>query len=474
MSIFSEISALELARIQFAFTVSFHIVFPAISIGTASFLALLEGLWLYTRNEVYKTLFHYWIKVFSLCFGMGVVSGLVMAYQFGTNWSGFSSFAGSVTGPLLTYEVLTAFFLEAGFLGVMLFGWNKVSPRMHFFATLMVAIGTLISATWILASNSWMQTPAGYEIVNGTVVPTDWLAIVFNPSFPYRLTHMVIAAFLSTALIVGATGAWHLLKGNRTPAVRKMTSMALWMVLATAPLQALVGDQHGLNTLQHQPAKVAAMEGHWAHGPQGAGVPLVLFGLPNQSEQRNDFEVEIPRLGSLILTHSLDGEIPALSDFPKEDLPHVATVFWSFRVMVGLGMLMIALGLWGLWLRRKNRWLASPWFQRFCVAMGPSGLVALLAGWFVTETGRQPWVVYGVMRTAASVSNHDVSHLAVSLALLVVVYVLVFGTGTFMGLKMLATAPQTGETGPQGEPTDANRPMRPLSGADMASSTDPV
>lgn len=468
MSFFTDISALDLARIQFAFTVSFHIVFPAISIGTASFLAVLEGMWLYTGKTVYKDLFHYWIKFFSLCFGMGVVSGLVMAYQFGTNWSGFSSFAGSITGPLLTYEVLTAFFLEAGFLGVMLFGWHKVSPRMHFFATLMVAVGTLISATWILASNSWMQTPAGYEIVNGTVIPTDWLAIVFNPSFPYRLVHMVIAAFLSTALIVGATGAWHLLKGRNTAAVKKMTSMALWMILITAPLQALVGDHHGLNTLEHQPAKLAAMEGHWEQGEKGDGVPLVLFGFPNQEHQRNDFEVSIPRLGSLILTHSLDGEIPALKDFPKEDLPHVSTVFWSFRIMVGLGMLMIAMGLLGLWLRHQGRVFNTSWFQRFCVGMGPTGLVALLAGWFVTETGRQPWVVYGVMRTADSVSNHDFSQLAISLAALVIVYLLVFGTGTVMGLKMLGRAPSQGEPAPQGGPGEMNQPMRPLSGSSSA------
>lgn len=463
-----DISALDLARVQFAFTVSFHIVFPAISIGLASFLAVLEGLWLATGRTVYKDLFHYWIKFFSLCFGMGVVSGLVMAYQFGTNWSGFSNFAGSVTGPLLTYEVLTAFFLEAGFLGVMLFGWNKVGPRLHFFATLMVALGTLISATWILASNSWMQTPAGYEVVDGRVIPTDWLAIVFNPSFPYRLVHMVIAAFLSTALIVGATGAWHLLKGQGTPAVRRMTSMALWMVLAAAPLQALVGDQHGLNTLEHQPAKLAAIEGHWEHPEPGEGVPLVLFGLPDQQAQTNRHALEIPRLGSLLLTHSWDGEIPALKDYPPEDLPHVATVFWSFRVMVGLGVLMITMGLWGLWLRWRRGLYAAPWFQRFCVAMGPSGLVALLAGWFVTETGRQPWVVYGVMRTAQGVSNHDVSHLAVSLAALVVVYLLVFGTGTWMGLQMLARPPHEGEMPPEGGPGEPNQPMRPISGSHPA------
>ncbi|MEG2632449.1 MAG: cytochrome ubiquinol oxidase subunit I, partial [Comamonas sp.] len=401
-----DLSALDLARIQFAFTISFHIVFPSITIGLASYLAVLEGLWLYTRKTLYRDLYHYWIKFFSLCFGMGVVSGLVMAYQFGTNWSGFSNFAGGVTGPLLAYEVLTAFFLEAGFLGVMLFGWNKVGPRLHFFSTLMVALGTLISATWILASNSWMQTPQGHEIINGIVVPVDWIAIIFNPSFPYRLVHTVIAAFLATSLIVTATGAWHLLKGNRTPMVRRMTSMALAMLLVAAPLQAFVGDQHGLNTLEHQPAKLAAIEGHWKHHAPGAGVPLVLFGLPDQTNQKNDYALEVPRLGSLLLTHSWDGTIPALSDFPPQDLPHVATVFWSFRVMVGLGSLMIALALCAAWLRWRGRLYDSAWFHRCCVAMGPAGLVALLAGWFVTETGRQPWIVYGVMRTAQGVSNH--------------------------------------------------------------------
>ena len=460
-----DLSALDLARIQFAFTISFHIVFPSITIGLASFLAVLEGLWLYTRKTLYRDLYHYWIKFFSLCFGMGVVSGLVMAYQFGTNWSGFSNFAGGVTGPLLAYEVLTAFFLEAGFLGVMLFGWNKVGPRLHFFSTLMVALGTLISATWILASNSWMQTPQGHEIINGIVVPVDWIAIIFNPSFPYRLVHTVIAAFLATSLIVAATGAWHLLKGHRTPMVRRMTTMALGMLLIAAPLQAFVGDQHGLNTLEHQPAKLAAIEGHWEHPEPGAGVPLVLFGLPDQAEQKNHHALEIPRLGSLLLTHSWDGTIPALSDFPPQDLPHVATVFWSFRVMVGLGSLMIALALCGAWLRWRGRLYDSAWFHRFCVAMGPSGLVALLAGWFVTETGRQPWIVYGVMRTAQGVSNHDISHLAISLTLLVVVYLLVFGTGTLMGLKMLATAPHEGEPPAEGGPGEANQPMRPLSGA---------
>lgn len=341
-------TALLLARAQFAFTISFHIIFPAITIGLASYLAVLEGLWLRTRNPVFKQLYKFWSRIFALNFSMGVVSGIVMAYQFGTNWSGFSNFAGSVTGPLLTYEVLTAFFLEAGFLGVMLFGWKKVGESLHFFATLMVAIGTLISATWILASNSWMQTPAGIEIVEGRVIPMDWVAIIFNPSFPYRLVHMGLAAFLSTALMVGASAAWHLLKGNDNSAIRTMLAMAMLMLVITTPIQILAGDLHGLNTLKHQPAKVAAMEGHWSNTNEGEGFPLLLFGWPDNEAETTHFAIGIPRLGSLILTHSLDGHIKGLSEFPVDERPNATAVFWSFRVMVALGLLMLLLGIWGV------------------------------------------------------------------------------------------------------------------------------
>ncbi len=275
-----DFDAVLLARIQFGFTISFHIIFPALTIGLASYLAVLEGLWLLKKEQVYLDLYHFWLKVFAVAFGMGVVSGLVMAYQFGTNWSNFSRFAGGITGPLLAYEVLTAFFLEAGFLGVMLFGLNRVGPGLHFFSTVMVAIGTLISSTWILASNSWMHTPQGHEIIDGRVVPVDWFAVIFNPSFPYRLTHMVVAAFIATALIVGGGAAWHLLRGRDNPPMRTMLSMAMWMVLIAAPMQAVIGDLHGLNTLEHQPAKLAAIEGHWENHP-GEGVPLILFGWPD-------------------------------------------------------------------------------------------------------------------------------------------------------------------------------------------------
>ena len=328
------LDAFHLARIQFAFTVSFHIIFPAITIGLASFLALLEGLWLKTKEPSYLSLYQFWIKIFAVNFGMGVVSGLVMAYQFGTNWSGFSQFAGSITGPMLTYEVLTAFFLEAGFLGIMLFGWNKVGRKLHFFATCMVALGTLISTFWILSSNSWMQTPQGYAIENGVVVPVDWLQVVFNPSFPYRLLHMSIGAFLASALFIASCAAWLLLKGQNTAPVRKMFSMALWLVLIIAPIQAFVGDAHGLNTLEHQPAKIAAIEGHWDNATKEA-TPLILFGIPDMAEEKTKYAIEIPYLGSLILTHSLDKQIPALKSFAPEDRPNSTIIFWSFRVMAG-------------------------------------------------------------------------------------------------------------------------------------------
>lgn len=426
------IDAFHLARIQFAFTVSFHILFPAITIGTASFLAVLEGLWLKTKNETYRDLYHFWSKIFAVNFGMGVVSGTVMAYQFGTNWSGFSQFAGSITGPLLTYEVLTAFFLEAGFLGVMLFGWKRVGPGLHFFATCMVALGTLFSTFWILSSNSWMQTPQGYAIENGVVVPVDWMAIVFNPSFPYRLLHMSTAAFLASAFFVGASAAWHLLKGNDTPAIRKMFSMALWMALFVAPVQAVIGDAHGLNTLEHQPAKIAAIEGHWEN-PPGEATPLVLFGVPDMDAEKTKYSLEIPYLGSLILTHSLDKQVPALKSFPKEDRPNSTIIFWSFRIMAGLGMLMILTGVASAWLRWRGRLYQCRPFLWFVFCMGPSGLIAILAGWFTTEIGRQPWVVYGLQRTRDAVSAHGDMHMSVSLLAFILVYSSVFGVGYLYG-----------------------------------------
>ena len=457
------LEALDLARIQFAFTVSFHIIFPAITIGLASFLAVLEGLWLKSNNSVYKDLYHFWSKIFAVNFGMGVVSGLVMAYEFGTNWSRFSDFAGSITGPLLTYEVLTAFFLEAGFLGVMLFGWNRVGRGLHFFSTVMVAIGTLISTFWILASNSWMQTPQGFSIVDGRIVPMDWLAIVFNPSFPFRLAHMAIAAFVATAFFVGSSAAWHLLRKNDTPLVRKMLSMAMWMALIVAPIQAVVGDAHGLNTLEHQPAKIAAIEGHWENiGNQPT--PLVLFGIPDMDAEKTGYAIEVPYLGSLILTHSLDKQIPALKSFPKEDRPNATIIFFSFRIMAGLGMLMILTGLLGLALRRNGALYRNRRFLRLVLFMGPTGLIAMLAGWITTEVGRQPWVVYGLQRTADAASNHSVSQLSISLALFVLIYFSVFTVGIAYMMKLVRKGPQPHhDHPPQGGPGQDRTPRRPLS-----------
>lgn len=460
------LDAFHLARIQFAFTVSFHIIFPAITIGLASFLAVLEGMWLKSRNQTYRDLYHFWSKIFAVNFGMGVVSGLVMAYQFGTNWSGFSQFAGSITGPLLTYEVLTAFFLEAGFLGVMLFGWNRVGPGLHFFATCMVALGTLISTFWILASNSWMHTPQGYIIENGIVIPQDWFKIVFNPSFPYRLLHMSTAAFLASAFFVGSSAAWHLLKGNDNPAIRKMFSMALWMALIVSPIQAMIGDAHGLNTLEHQPAKIAAIEGHWEN-PPGEATPLILFGIPDMEEERTKYALEVPYLGSLILTHSLDKQVPALKTFPKEDRPNSTVIFWSFRVMVAMGLLMITLGVVSLWLRFKGRLYESRPFLWFALLMGPSGLLAILAGWFTTEIGRQPWVVYGVQRTIDAVSAHGDLHMSISLLAFIVVYCSVFGVGYHYMMRLIKQGPITGEghVVEHGGPGQKKTPARPLSAA---------
>jgi cytochrome bd ubiquinol oxidase subunit I len=429
-----------LARIQFAFTVSFHIIFPAFSIGLASYLAVLDLLWLRTGRSVYLTLFNYWKKIFAVAFGMGVVSGIVMSYQFGTNWSVFSDKTGPVLGPLMGYEVLTAFFLEAGFLGVMLFGLNRVGPKLHAVATLMVALGTFVSAFWILSVNSWMQTPAGYAInANGQFVVVDWLAVIFNPSFPYRLVHMVLAAYLTTAFVVGGVGAWHLLRDRTDQAARTMFSMAMWMAALVAPVQIFAGDMHGLNTLQYQPAKVAAMEGHFE---TQAGAPLILFGLPDMDEERTKYAVEIPKLGSLVLTHDPNGVVRGLKDWPKADRPNAVIVFWSFRVMVAIGFAMLGLGLWSLYLRWCKRLYDAPWMHRAAILLGPSGFVAVLAGWIVTEVGRQPYTVYGLLRTSESISPISAPAVAASLIAFIVVYFAVFGAGVYYILKLMRKAPE--------------------------------
>ena len=376
-------TALDLARWQFAFTVSFHIIFPVFSIGLASYLAVLNGLHLITGRRVYLDLFNYWKKIFAVAFGMGVVSGIVMSYQFGTNWSVYSDKVGPVLGPLMGYEVLTAFFLEAGFLGVMLFGRERVGPALHSVATLMVALGTFMSAFWILSVNSWMQTPAGYSMNDkGQYIVTNWFEVIFNPSFPYRLVHMVLAAYLTTAFVVGAVGALHLLRDRSNPGARLMFSMAMGMATVVAPIQIFAGDVHGLNTLHYQPAKIAALEGDFETRSRA---PLILFGWPNMKTATTDYAIEVPWLGSLILTHELDGEIKGLKEWPREDWPHSPLIFWSFRVMVGIGFAMLGIGLWSLYLRWRGALYEAPWLHRAALAMGPAGFIAVLAGWITTE-----------------------------------------------------------------------------------------
>ena len=441
------IDAFHLARAQFAFTVAFHIMFPAFSIGLASFLAVLEGLWLWTKKQVYLDLFRYWLKIFSLGFAMGVVSGLVMGYQFGTNWSQFSAKAGPVVGPVMAYEVLTAFFLEAGFLGVMLFGMERVGRKLHFFATCMVAGGTLLSAFWILSINSWMQTPDGFAWgADGRMVPTDYWRVIFNPFSFVHIPHMILASYLVVAFIVGGVAAWHLLHGRATPAVMKMFSMAMWMAAFVAPLQIGMGDLHGLTTLKYQPMKIAAMEGDWdPSGPGGA--PEILFGLPDMSHERTDYKIAVPHLGSLILAHSWNGQVPGLKQVPPADRPYAPVVFWSFRLMVGLGFLMFALGLYSLFNRWRGRLYRDRLMHWFALLMAPSGLIAMLSGWVTTEVGRQPYTVYGQLRTIDSVSPIALPGVATSLAVFAVVYFVVFGAGVMIILRLMAKPPVTGETG---------------------------
>lgn len=456
------LDVLLLSRIQFGFVITCHILFPAFTIGLASWLAFCEFNWLRSRKPVWHELYVFWLKIFAVSFGMGVVSGIVMSFQFGTNWSVLSERAGNILGPLLSYEVLTAFFLEATFLGVMLFGMKRVPEKLHFVATCMVALGTLISTFWIISANSWMHTPAGYSIdANGVFQPESWTAIIFNPSFPYRLTHMVLAAFITTCLVIGGVGAARLLRARDDVHGRTMLKMATLFAAITLPVQIFVGDLHGLNVREHQPVKLAAMEAHWHAGEKGEGVPLVLFALPDAQAERNDFEVAIPRLGSLILTHSWDGEIQPLTAVPREERPPVAPVFFGFRLMVGLGMLMLALAWLSAFALRRGRLYGARWLLHGWRWMTLSGFVALVAGWYVVEIGRQPYVVYGLLRTADAVSAVDAGSVLASLIVFVVVYLGVFGTGIWYITRLVKKGPQPAEPTPDsdgGEKT-AKRPM---------------
>jgi cytochrome d ubiquinol oxidase subunit I len=453
MDTFLGLDAVMLARIQFAFTVAFHFLFPAFTIGLASYLAVLNGMFLWTRDEAYLRLFKYWLKIFAISFAMGVVSGIVMSYQFGTNWSVFSDLAGPVIGPLMAYEVLTAFFLEAGFLGIMLFGRDKVGPTLHMTACVMVAVGTAISATWILSVNSWMHTPAGFTISpeTGQFLPESWWEIVFNPSFPYRLAHTLTAAYLTTAFIIGGVGALHLLRGEtRNRGVKTMFSMAMWMAALVAPLQVFLGHEQGLNTYEYQPVKVLAMEGHFESHEDG--IPLVLFGIPDQEAGELRYELSIPRVGGPILEKGLNASMDGLDTVPDELEPPVAVVFWSFRVMVGIGFLMVGVGLWSLWARMRGRLLEDVWLHRAALAMGPSGLVAVIAGWITTEVGRQPYVVYGELMTADAVSPIAASAVGTSLLVFIAIYFAVFGAGLVYLLRLMNRPPEPGERGINVEP----------------------
>ncbi|HYD78601.1 MAG TPA: cytochrome ubiquinol oxidase subunit I [Paucimonas sp.] len=461
MDTFAGFDATFLARLQFAFTISFHIIFPAFTIGLSAWIATLEILWIRTGRAHYLSLSRLWTKIFAVSFGMGVVSGVVLSYEIGTNWGRFSRVVGNVISPLMGYEVLTAFFLEATFLGVLLFGRNRVPRWMHAMSAVIVALGTATSAFWILAGNSWMQTPAGFEMRDGIAFPVSWLEIIFNPSFPYRFAHMLIACYLTTSLVVLAAGARYLLQGRFPREATTMTHMGLGMLAILAPLQILVGDLHGLNSARHQPAKVAAIEAHW-DGSKPA--PLILFAWPDMQAETNRAELGIPGLGSLIVTHDSAGLFPGLLDFKREDRPPVAPVFFAFRVMVGIGLAMLAIGLAGAVLWWRKTLPTTRWYLRPVQHAWPLGFIALLAGWIVTEVGRQPWVAYGILRTSEATSPVAAATVGVSLLLFVAVYCAVFSTGIWYIARLIRKGPPADI-----KTRDAHGvPNRPLTGATLA------
>ena len=449
---------LFLSRLQWAWVIAWHILLPAFTVGLASFIAVLEGLHLFTGDQVWFRISRFWTRIFAVSFGMGVVSGIIMPFQFGTNWSRFSDAAANVISPMLAYEDLMAFFLEASFLGILLFGRNLVPRWAHFLAACMVAIGTLFSSFWILSVNSWMQTPAGFEVKDGRFFPTDWLAIIFNPSFPYRLAHTVSAFYVTTAFVVLGVGAYLVRGGRFADEGQRIVRMALNFLIVFVPLQIVLGDMHGLNTRQYQPAKLAAIEGDWTTSDP---TPLTVFGLPNETAERNDYAIEIPYLGSLILTHSLHGEIKGLKDFPVDRRPPVWPVFFGFRIMVGVAMIMLATVLAGWYLRLRKRLFTTRWFLRVCKGVAPLGFVAVLAGWTTTEVGRQPWTIYGLFRTAQSVSpsltGHDV---LVSLIAYMAVYLVMFPAGIAVMAGLVRTGPAEEAMG--SDPVEGRQPKAPV------------
>jgi cytochrome d ubiquinol oxidase subunit I len=447
------LDAVFLSRLQFAFTVAFHIVFPTFTIGLSAWIATLLVCWRATGLERYRDLARFWTRVFAVSFAMGVVSGIVLSYQFGTNWSRFSLTVGNVVGPLIGYEVLTAFFLEATFLGVMLFGWRRVPPGLHVLSAVLVAFGTLFSAFWILAANSWMQVPAGHVMRDGIAYPADWLAVIFSPTFPLRLVHMVTAAYLTTAFVVLATGARYLRRGQNPEHAGTMLRMGLGMAVLLAPFQLLIGDAHGLIAERLQPAKIAAVEAHWS-GAEPA--PLVLFAIPDEARETNRFEIAVPNGASLIVTHSLDGRFPGLKDFPRGDRPPVLLPFLGFRAMVGLGLIMIVVAAWGALQWARGRLEESRLFLRIASWTWPIGFLAVIAGWVVAEVGRQPWLATGILRTADAASPVAPAAVAATLLLFLVTYVAVFGTGVVYINRLIRKGPSPDRPHPEGVP---NRPL---------------
>jgi cytochrome bd ubiquinol oxidase subunit I len=457
-----------LSRIEFGFVIALHFLLPAFTIGLASYIVLLEGLRLAARQPARKTIYlrlsTFWTRIFAVAFGMGVVSGIVIPFQIGTNWSRYTDATASVVAPLMTYEALMAFFVEAGFLGVLLFGRKLVPPWAHFSAALMVAIGTLFSAFWILAANSWMQTPAGFAIVGGRFVPTDWKAVIFNPSFPYRLLHTVTAVYLTTAFTVLGVAAWYLRQRRHIDEAKVMIAMGVILASVLVPTQALIGDAQGRNTLAHQPQKLAAIEGLWE---TGAGVPAVLLALPDQAAARNRAELAIPKLGSLYLTHSWNGVVHGLKDFPAGDRPPVAPVFFGFRVMVGMWAIMFALTIWAWWLAWRKQLFVNPSFLSAATWAIPVGYVAVTAGWITTEVGRQPYVVYGLLRTADAVSpTLTGSDVLASLLSYIAVYVVIFGAGAHYIVQLVRRGLPEQIEGHELRLDE--RPARPLSAATEA------
>jgi cytochrome d ubiquinol oxidase subunit I len=428
-----------LSRWQFAFTVTFHIIFPSFTIGLSAYIATLGALWLRSGQERYHQLMRFWTRIFAVSFAMGVVSGIVMSYEFGTNWSHFSLVVGNVIGPLIGYEVLSAFFLEATFLGVLLFGFDRVPPWLYVLSAVIVAFGTATSAFWILSANSWMQTPAGYELRDGIAYPTDWIAVIFNPSFAYRFAHMLNAAYLTTGFVVLAVGARFLVAGKYVEEGRTMLRMAIGLTAVLAPLQLVIGDQHGLDTLAHQPLKIAAMEAHWDGSKPG---DFDIFAWPDEESGVNRFAISIPKGASLILTHRMNGLFQGLNSVPPAERPPVKLVFFSFRIMLALGFFMIAAALLGAFLWWRGTLFETRGYLRVMAQCWWIGFVAVIAGWIVTESGRQPWIVYGILRTADAASPVAGGSIAFTLALFVLAYGVVFSFGIYYINRLIAKGPE--------------------------------